>query len=180
MRFNKWSVAVFVLFSSLLIWYLVYTQSIVAGLHESEERMTEVVSLVQELIQTCSETGSAPGGDFETVLFELQEVVIESGIPMVWMGANGTVLSAENLPFETDIYTPAGQDLIRGLVREYEMEGHLPVIGVMESGARKSLDCNGSRVGTPVGHSNFLPEGLARIDEISHRLSPRVYRSKIS
>ena len=106
MRFNKWSVAVFVLFSSLLIWYLVYTQSIVAGLHESEERMTEVVSLVQELIQTSSETGSAPGGDFETVLFELQEVVIESGIPMVWMGANGTVLSAENLPFETDIYTP--------------------------------------------------------------------------
>ena len=131
MRFNKWSVAVFILFSSLLIWYLVYTQSIVAGLHEGEERMTEVVSLVQELIQTSSVTGSAPGSDFETVLFELQEVVIESGIPMVWMGANGTVLSAENLPFETDIYTPAGQDLIRGLVREYEMEGHSPVIGVM-------------------------------------------------
>ena len=131
MRFNKWSVAVFILFSSLLIWYLVYTQSIVAGLHEGEERMTEVVSLVQELIQTSSVTGSTPGSDFETVLFELQEVVIESGIPMVWMGANGTVLSAENLPFETDIYTPAGQDLIRGLVREYEMEGHSPVIGVM-------------------------------------------------
>ena len=131
MRFNKWSVAVFILFSSLLIWYLVYTQSIVAGLHKGEERMTEVVSLVQELIQTSSVTGSAPGSDFETVLFELQEVVIESGIPMVWMGANGTVLSAENLPFETDIYTPAGQDLIRGLVREYEMEGHSPVIGVM-------------------------------------------------
>lgn len=131
MRFNKWSVAVFILFSSLLIWYLVYTQSIVAGLHEGEERMTEVVSLVQELIQTSSVTGSAPGSDFETVLFELQEVVIESGIPMVWMGANGTVLSAENLPFETDIYTPAGQDLIRGLVREYEMEGHSPVVGVM-------------------------------------------------
>ena len=131
MRFNKWSVAVFILFSSLLIWYLVYTQSIVAGLHEGEERMTEVVSLVQELIQTSGVTGSAPGSDFETVLFELQEVVIESGIPMVWMGANGTVLSAENLPFETDIYTPAGQDLIRGLVREYEMEGHSPVIGVM-------------------------------------------------
>ena len=131
MRFNKWSVAVFILFSSLLIWYLVYTQSIVAGLHKGEERMTEVVSLVQELIQTSGVTGSAPGSDFETVLFELQEVVIESGIPMVWMGANGTVLSAENLPFETDIYTPAGQDLIRGLVREYEMEGHSPVIGVM-------------------------------------------------
>ena len=131
MRFNKWSVAVFILFSLLLIWYLVYTQSIVAGLHKGEERMTEVVSLVQELIQTSGVTGSAPGSDFETVLFELQEVVIESGIPMVWMGANGTVLSAENLPFETDIYTPAGQDLIRGLVREYEMEGHSPVIGVM-------------------------------------------------
>ncbi len=137
MSTNRWSLALFSLFFSLLSWYLFYTQSIVVGLHQSEERMTEVVSLVQELIQSRDVVGPSYQGDplpnpsdFETILFELQEVVIESGIPMIWMGPNGTVLSADNLPFETDIYTPEGQTLVRALVREYDMDGHPPVMGL--------------------------------------------------
>jgi signal transduction histidine kinase len=140
MNSNRWSLLLFGLFLSLLVWYLVYTQSIVVGLHQSEERMTEVVALVQELIQSTDVTESASqrvsppsGGSFETVLFELQKVVIESGIPMIWMGADGTVFSIENLPFETDIYTPRGQELVRDLVRQYESDGHLPVMGVTGS-----------------------------------------------
>lgn len=136
MKSNRWSLALFSLFFSLLVWYLFYTQSIVAGLHQSEERMAEVVSLVQELIQTNSVGQTNPGNstaiggeDFETLLFELQEVVIESGIPMIWMGPNGTVLAAENLPFEVDIFSIEGQRIVRELVLEYELDGHPPVIG---------------------------------------------------
>ena len=139
MNTNRWSLVLFGSFFSLLVWYLFYTQSIVVGLHRSEERMTEVVSLVQEMIQSRDVNVTEPryqgdplsnSGDFETILFELQEVVIGSGIPMIWMGANGTVLSAENLPFEADIYTPEGQVLVRRLVQQYEMDGHPPVYGV--------------------------------------------------
>lgn len=137
MNTNKWSLVLFSLFFALLVWYLFYTQSIVVGLHRSEERMTEVVSLVQEMIQSRDVTESRyqgdflpNSGDFETILFELQEVVLESGIPMIWMGPNGTILSVENLPFEADIYTPEGQGLVRDLVRRYEMDGHPPVYGM--------------------------------------------------
>ena len=83
MNTNRWSLVLFGSFFSLLVWYLFYTQSIVVGLHRSEERMTEVVSLVQEMIQSRDVNVTEPryqgdplsnSGDFETILFDCKKL----------------------------------------------------------------------------------------------------------
>ena len=130
----KWPLALAILFIALLGWYLLYTQSIVDGLHRNEELMTEVSSLVQELIQdTGVSEGSGVERDqrrFETALFELQEVVVQSGIPMIWTAQDDSILSAENLPFDVDIFTPGGQEQVRALVRRLSATGREPIQGV--------------------------------------------------
>jgi len=129
----KWPVAIATLFIVLLGWYLLYTQSFVDELHRNDELLTQVSGLVQELIQDTGDPGS--GGAvrdrrrFETALFELQEVVVASGIPMIWTGQNDTVLSAENLPFEADIYSPRGQDQVKLFVRRLGASGREPIQG---------------------------------------------------
>jgi signal transduction histidine kinase len=129
----KWPVAIATLFIVLLGWYLLYTQSFVDELHRNDELLTQVSGLVQELIQDTGDPGSGGAAQdrrrFETALFELQEVVVASGIPMIWTGQNDTVLSAENLPFEADIYSPRGQDQVRLLVRRLGASGRDPIQG---------------------------------------------------
>ena len=129
----KWPVAIATLFIVLLGWYLLYTQSFVDELHRNDELLTQVSGLVQELIQDTGDPGSGGAARdrrrFETALFELQEVVVASGIPMIWTGQNDTVLSAENLPFEADIYSPRGQDQVKLLVRRLGASGREPIQG---------------------------------------------------
>ena len=78
--------------------------------------------IAQELIQdTGGSEASRAGGSprnvrgFENALFELQEVIVQSGIPMIWINSADSVLSVENLPFDADIFTPAGQDQVEEL-----------------------------------------------------------------
>ncbi len=52
----RWPVALATLFLALLGWYVIYPLSIVDELQQNEELMSEVFSLVQELIQ---DTGGA-------------------------------------------------------------------------------------------------------------------------
>ena len=129
----KWPIAIATLFIVLLGWYLLYTQSIVDGLHRNDELMTEVSGLVQELIQDTggpeSVGASRDQRRFETALFELQAVVVRSLIPMILMTPNDSVLSAENLPFEVDIYTPQGQEQVKAFVRRLSATGRDPVQG---------------------------------------------------
>ena len=129
----KWPIAIATLFLVLLGWYLLYTQSIVDGLHRNDELMTEVSGLVQELIQDTGGPESVGAGRdqrrFETALFELQAVVVQSLIPMILMTPDDSVLSAENLPFEVDIYTPRGQEQVKAFVRRLSATGREPVQG---------------------------------------------------
>jgi signal transduction histidine kinase len=131
----KWPIALTTLFLILLGWYVIYPLSIVEELNKNEELMSEVFSLVQELIQDTGgpEALGAGGGlgevqGFEGALFDLQEVVVRSGIPLIWMGSD-SVISVENLPFEADIYTPEGQEQVKALVRRLEVTGRRPVRG---------------------------------------------------
>jgi len=130
----KWPIALATLFMALLTWYLFYTQSIVDGLRRNEELMTEVSSLVQELIQDAGgpESGRTERDrrGFETALFELQEVVVQSGIPMIWAAPNDSVLSVENLPFDVDIYTGYGQDQVKAFVGRLSTTGREPIRGL--------------------------------------------------
>ena len=132
----RWPVALATLFLVLFGWYLTYTQSLMVGLNENQALTSEVFSIVQELIQDTggSETSDAGGRlrnvrGFENPLFELQGVIIRSGIPMIWISPADSVLSVENLPFDADIFTPQGQELVKALVRGLEAEGREPMRG---------------------------------------------------
>jgi len=131
----KWPIALATLFLILLGWYVIYPLSIVDELHQNEELMSEVFGLVQELIQDTGgpETAGAPGSlrdvRFETALFELTEVVIRSGIPLIWIDPTDSVLSVENLPFAADILTPAGQEQVKAYVLGLDAMGREPVRG---------------------------------------------------
>ncbi len=132
----RWPVALATLFFALLAWYLLYTKHIVDGLHRNEELITEVFTLAQELIQDPGdsetpdfEEGVRGAGRFDMALFELQGVIIQSGIPLIVMDAADSVLSVENLPFNADIYTPEGQEQVKVLVRRLAATGHEPIVG---------------------------------------------------
>lgn len=132
----RWPVALTTLFLVLFGWYLIYTQQLLVGLNENQELTSEVFRIAQELIQDSggSETSGTGGRlrdvrGFENLLFELQEVIIQSGIPMIWVNPADSVLSVENLPFDADIFTPAGQELVSAFVRGLELTGREPVRG---------------------------------------------------
>lgn len=132
----RWPVALTTLFLVLFGWYLIYTQSLLVGLNESQALTSEVFSIVQEIIQDTGGSETSDAGrrlrnvrGFENPLFELQEVVIRSGIPMIWVSPSDSVLSAENLPFDADIFSPAGQEKVKAYVRGLDATGREPVRG---------------------------------------------------
>jgi len=132
----KWPVALATLFLILFGWYLIYTKLLSDGLYENQALTREVFSIAQELIQDTvgSQTSSsgAPLRDvrgFETALFELQEVVIRSGIPLVIIDSADRVLSVENLPFDADIFTSEGRERVKAYLRRLDAAGREPVMG---------------------------------------------------
>ena len=132
----RWPVALATLFVVLFGWYLIYTQSLLVGLNENQALTSEVFSIAQELIQDTAGAERSGAGrrlqdvrGFENPLFELQEVIIRSGIPMVWISPADSVLSVENLPFDADIFTPEGQELVKAHVRGLDAAGREPMRG---------------------------------------------------
>jgi signal transduction histidine kinase len=120
----KWPVALTTLFLVLFGWYLLYTQRLYLGLNESQELTTEVFSRVQELIQDTAVSATSGSG---TALFELQGIILGSGIPFVVVNPADSVLSVENLPFDADVFTPEGQNRVMAYVRQLEATGRDPV-----------------------------------------------------
>ncbi len=118
----KWPVALAVLFFSLLGWYVVYTQAIVDILRRDAEQITSMFAVVQEAIQDTE-----PGAP-ETALYRLQEIVIRSGLPLVVTEADGSVLYAENLPFDVDLGSEEGQAQVQRFIRRLNVE-HRPIAG---------------------------------------------------
>ena len=126
----RWPVALATLFLIVFGWYLVYTQLLQDGLRENQALMSEVFAIAQELIQDTSRSERLVGGRLQDVpLFDLQEVMIRSGIPMIIISPAESVVSAENLPFEVDILTPEGQEEVQAYVSRIEATGQEPVRG---------------------------------------------------
>ena len=132
----KWPVALATLFLILFGWYLVYTELLQDGLNANQELMSEVFGIAQELIQdtTGAERMGSGGGlqdvrGFDNPLFELSEVVIRSGIPMIWVSPADSVLSVQNLTFDADILTPEGQARVKAYVGGLEATGREPARG---------------------------------------------------
>ncbi len=126
----RWPVALATLFLIIFGWYLVYTQLLQDGLRENQALMSEVFAIAQELIQDTSRSERLVGGRLQDVpLFDLQEVMIRSRIPMIIISPAESVVSVENLPFEADILTPEGQEEVQAYVSRIEANGQEPVRG---------------------------------------------------
>jgi signal transduction histidine kinase len=104
---RRWSLALAVVFAGLLVWYITYTQRIVEALQADGAVLTEVFAAVQEWASDPDPASS------DQTLFELQRLVLEMGVPLVYMDAADSVLAAVNLPFEANPATPEGQATIR-------------------------------------------------------------------
>jgi signal transduction histidine kinase len=113
----KWPIALATLFVLLLGWYVYYTQLIYERAQYNSELLSRIFSEVQEGLV-------ARDASRETLaLLNLQRIVVESGVPLVVMGAGDTVLFHENLPFdsaEIDHATAEGQERIRQYVRRLD------------------------------------------------------------
>lgn len=110
----KWPIALATLFVMLLVWYLIYMQSIFRSVQANAELFSTIYTVVQEGLiseDPLKETQA---------LIELQRIVTESGVPLVVMGPGDTVLNHVNLPFTVDDRTPEGQARIRAYVRRLD------------------------------------------------------------
>jgi signal transduction histidine kinase len=111
----KWPLALATLFVALLGWYVVYTQQIVRALEADQKTLTEIFAEVQAGI-------AAPDpGRADEALFRLQTIILDSQVPLVLTGPSDTIFAASNLPFEADLTTPEGQELVRAYVRRLDL-----------------------------------------------------------
>lgn len=113
-RFN-WPVALAALFVVLLVGHLVNTQRIVSAMHNDAETLARIYNEVQQAITDTTQLAT------ENALFDLQQMVIGTGIPIVVTGPRDTVLYVENLPFEVDVGTPEGQEEVRAYMRRFDV-----------------------------------------------------------
>jgi len=114
----KWPVALATLFVMLLGWYVYYNWQTYRRAQTNSDLMSRIFSEVQEgLVDASRETQA---------LFNLQGMVVESGVRFVITGPGDTVLAYENLPFEVDEETPEGQERILEYVRALD-EIHPPI-----------------------------------------------------
>jgi len=121
----KWPVALATLFVLLLGWYLLYTQQVVEALEANAETLAEIHLQIQRGLSTGDPNDQA------TSLFNLQRMVIATGIPMVLTApasdpTKDTVLATRNLPFEVDLGTEEGQRRILEYVERLDLR-HDPV-----------------------------------------------------
>ena len=116
----KWPIALATLFVMLLVWYLIYMQSIFNQVQGNAERFSTIYTVVQEALISDDPLKETQA------LVELQRIVTESGVPLVVMGPGDTVLSHVNLPFTVDEQTAEGQARIRAYVRRLD-ERYEPV-----------------------------------------------------
>jgi signal transduction histidine kinase len=113
----NWPVVLATLFVVLLVGHLVNTQRIVDAMHDDAETLARIFNEVQIAI---AET--PPGGATENALFRLQEMVIQTGIPMVVTGAGDSVLYVVNTPWDLeDIRTREGQEEVKAYLTRLDI-----------------------------------------------------------
>ncbi len=116
----KWPVALATVFLVQLGVFLLYTQFIARTLEENTERLSQIYHEVQSGITTMDQSATVEA------LFNLQGIILESGVPLVLTGPRDTVFAAENLGFEADLETREGQAAVQAYIRRLDVE-HVPV-----------------------------------------------------
>jgi signal transduction histidine kinase len=110
----KWPVALATVFLLLLGWWLVYTQEIVRRVEENAVLLSRIFAEVQGGILANDPTRETQA------LFNLQAMVVETGVPLVVMGPGDTLLMHANLPFDPDDTTLEGREEIQAYVRSLD------------------------------------------------------------
>jgi signal transduction histidine kinase len=113
---GRWSVLLAVMFMAILAWYLVYTEQFVRAFRAETAILTRMYSEIQGGL------GDPDAQAPEEALFRLQQIVVESGVPLVLSGPGDTILSAVNLPFEADVTTPEGQARVRAYASRLDLQ----------------------------------------------------------
>lgn len=109
---GNWTGVLVLLFLALLGWYLLYTERIVQAFRADTATMSRMFAEVQAGI-----TAQDPR-EVDEALFNLQRIILESGVPLVWAGPGDTIQAAVNLPFFADLDDPEGQARVRQYARE--------------------------------------------------------------
>jgi signal transduction histidine kinase len=99
----RWSLILATAFLGLLGWYLVYTEQIVRVFRSDISTMTRMFAEVQAGLADPDPARA------NLALVRLQEIILESGVPLVLSSQGDTILAAVNLPFEANLATPQGQ-----------------------------------------------------------------------
>lgn len=137
MRNVRWPVVLATLFVILLGWYLLYTQRIVEALRSDAQTLAEIFAEVQRGLSAPPESlegrpAPVPPLAETEALWRLQEIVLESGVPLVVTvprqadPPGDSVLAVENLPFAADLDTPEGQRQVLAYVERLDAR-HPPV-----------------------------------------------------
>jgi signal transduction histidine kinase len=110
----NWPVALATLFVVLLVGHLWNTQRIYRVMRADAERLAQIYNELQGAVTDTT------GTVIDNALYRMQELVVESGIPLVLTGVGDTILAVQNLPMDIDIGTPEGQERARDYVRRID------------------------------------------------------------
>ena len=111
----KWPVALATLFLLLLGWWVLYTRTIVERVEENAALLSRIFAEVQEGLLAQN-----PARETQALL-TLQQMIVETEVPLIVMGPADTVLQHANLPFDADETTREGQEEIRAYVRTLDV-----------------------------------------------------------
>ncbi len=125
MRRRNWPIALAFLFVAQLVWYLLYTERIVQAFRGNAETVSEIYAQVQRGISDPGYPDPWPPAAVESH-FQLQQIILESGVPLVLTGPGDTILAAANLPFRADLDIPGDQDRVREYARRLDLS-NLPM-----------------------------------------------------
>lgn len=113
---RKWPITLAVLFSTLLVWFMIYTGEIVRSREADAETFTRVYAQVQRGL-----TSQGPGAEL-AALTNLQSLLVELGVPFVVTSEPGGIYNTSvNLPFSvSDPPTPNEVERILAYAEELD------------------------------------------------------------
>lgn len=121
MNTRQWPVALALLAIAVLGSYLLYTEQLVREFRIESQVHKRMYAIVQQGLLSME-----PGAELEA-LTDLQAELMQLGVPMVAINADGVPYARANLPFEADLSDPADRERVMEFVRELD-ERNPPIV----------------------------------------------------
>ncbi len=98
--------------AALLIWYVIYTQSVVRELRREASRVGLMYARVYDGLNDPSPDAA------NSALLDLSRHIRESGVPLVLTDSRGNPTAADNLPGNPSLESPEIREVVRALDRQ--------------------------------------------------------------